>query len=159
MFEDFLLTFNVQFLKLFQYFFLLLRKFWTIWSELWFAKLNSRMFKLIGVNVTLAIVTPKWSIRKTQSNRMFSFWVMLDHVTFYISGTSKSLAFQTNPVLLSVLAFMTLKFRKMFAIFVKKELNQIFDLLVFDMWTVKFWWDSKSSLILCDFESHCCLDI
>jgi len=90
---------------------------------------------------------------------MFGFLVMFDHVTFYISWTSKSLALQTNPVLLSVFAFMTLKFRKVFAIFVEKKLNQIFDLLIFDMWTVKFRWDSKSSLILCDFERHCCWDI
>ena len=42
----------------------------------------------------------------------------------------------------------------MFAIFIEKKFNQFFNLLIFDMWTVQFGGDSKTSLILCNFERH-----
>ena len=43
----------------------------------------------------------------------------------------------------------------MFAIFIEKELNQLFDLLGFNMWTIQFWSNSESSFALRNIERHC----
>ena len=80
------------------------------------------MLELRILDIALTFVTPERTIRKTKGDLMFGYSVMLGHVTLNVARTSKRLTFEANPVLVIIFAFMTLKLRKMFRVFVKQGL-------------------------------------
>jgi hypothetical protein len=80
--------------------------------------LDSGLLEFRSVDIALTVVAPERTVRKAKGDLMFGYSVMLGHVTLNVARTSKRLTFEANPILVSIFAFMTLKFRKMFRVFV-----------------------------------------